>query len=175
MRDQNLCVCKQKKSSAYLSITAQSPAVCCCGSFFSLTPSSEASKGEYGSSWISSARAIPKDREDNKQVLSKQTLLPATRLLSAASAWRSCRLLSKELFATKADVRAQHPGPPMTLCLLQSKALILPCKKLFHNTSGRLGEKELLSQGIPSQLSSEIKLFSHGPICAQGEDGRRHK
>lgn len=172
MRDQNLCVCRQNNVSLFVD---QGTMSCCLLSskLFNLTPSSEASKGEYGSSWISSARAIPKDLEDNKRVISKHNLLPATRLLSAASALRSCRLLSKELFATKADVNTTARSS--NDCLLQSKALSLSYKKPFHNASGRLGEIELLSQGIPSQLSSEIKLFAHGPICAQGEDGRRHK
>ena len=103
MRDQNLCVCRQKNVSLFVDQGTISCCLLLC-KLFNLTPSSEASKGEYGSSWISSARAIPKDPEDNKQVISKHNLLPATRLLSAASALRSCRLLSKEMFAAKADV-----------------------------------------------------------------------
>lgn len=173
MRDQNLCVSRQKNVSLFVDGGTISCCLLLC-ELFELAPSSEASKGEYGSSWIASARAIPEDLEDHKQAISKHNLLPATRLLLAPSARGSCRLLSKELSAPKADVSTPAPSSSGSLFAPEQRSdSQLP--ELFPNTSGRLGEIELLSQGIPSQLASEIKLFPHGPICAQGEDGRRHK
>lgn len=109
MRDQNLCVSRQKNVSSFVDGGAISCCLLSC-ELFELAPSSEASQGKYGSSWIASARAIPEDLEDHKQVISKHNLLPATRSLSAPSAPRSRRLLSQELSAPKADVSAPAPS-----------------------------------------------------------------
>lgn len=145
MRDQNLCVCRQRNVSLFTDPGTISRCLP-LRKLFDLTPSSEASKGERGS-WISSARAIPGELEDNNRATSKHNLLPATRSLAAASAPESCRLLSKEGFFFKKS-RCEHPSPlsqRLFVCFL-----ILTYEKLFQNTAARLGETELLSRGIPS-------------------------
>lgn len=137
MKDQNLCVCRQKKKkkekmSAQLSSfvdhsTTSCAALALCESL-SLTPSWESSEGERGRSWILSARAIAKDKTQ-RGANSSSSL---QRICSAGP-----QVAQRGGFL--ADVATAAPAPGGSLFALESQLPKTLPKHVWRSRSRRLG------------------------------------